>query len=89
MARFVRFDDEAELRFKALVPAALRRQVADRVASIAITPSPIEAEDFRLVAWGSSPNTGLVLSLVLYRIVSEANEVWIQDVIMVRGEGGE
>jgi hypothetical protein len=95
MARFVRFDEEAELRFKALRPDALRRTVRDRIVTIAETPSPTDAEDFRLVAWGSSPNSGLVLSLVLYgphgvvlvyRIRSDRDEIWIQDVIRVHGE---
>lgn len=67
----------------------------DRIAQIATAPSPIEADDFRLIAWGNSPNSGLVLSLVVYgqhavtiayRIRSDRNEVWIQDIIAVHGE---
>lgn len=95
MARFVRFDEEADRRRNALRPNALRRFVTDRIIAIAETPSPIEADDFRLVAWGSSPNTGLVLSVVLYgphaviivyRIQTDADEVWIQDIIPIHGE---
>lgn len=95
MARFVRFDEEAERRFLELRPDALRRQVRERIVAIAETPSPIDADDFRLIAWGDSPNTGLVLSLVVYgphavivvyRIVSEDDQIWIQDIVTVRGE---
>jgi hypothetical protein len=95
MARFVRFDEDAEKRHKAIQPNALRRLVTDRIIAIADTPSPTEADDFRLVAWGNSPNSGLVLSLVVYgphavivvyRIQSEIDEIWIQDVIVVHGE---
>lgn len=95
MARYVRFAVEAEARAKALRPDALRRAVMDQILAIAETPSPIKADDFRLVAWGNSPNSGLVLTLVVYgphavvivyRIRSDLDEVWIQDVATVRGE---
>lgn len=95
MARFVRFDEEADQRRRDLRPDALRRAVTDRIIAIAETPAPNDADDFRLVAWGNSPNTGLILSLVLYgphaviivyRILSELDEVWIQDIIPIRGE---
>ena len=94
MARFVRFDEEVD-RHRNALSSALRRQVTDRIIAIAQTPSPTDADDFRLVAWGDSPNTGLVLSLavygayaviVVYRIQTEANEIWIQDIISVHGE---
>jgi hypothetical protein len=95
MARFVRFASEAERRVTALRPDALRRLVMDRIMAIAEVPSPVDAEDFRLVAWAGSSSSGLVLSivvygphavLVVYRIRTDRDEIWIQDVVPLRGE---
>lgn len=64
MARFVKFDEEAEASFQALPPAP-RRLVADLIIKITEQPDPTKADDMRLVA-GAGRHSGRLTGVVIY-----------------------